>query len=68
MSNNCPYNTGAHPCELEIEYAINQAALQEAEECFGQIRKDYQLLREYTDKLEALLREHGIDYPVFYGW
>jgi len=52
---------------LEVEYMVAEEALREAEESFGQLREDYHHLREYTDLLETLLRNDGIDYPVFYG-
>ncbi len=67
MNNRCPYSA-KHRCELEIEHAVDQAALQEAEECFTLLRDDYHRLREHTDKLESILKDHNIDYPRFYVW
>lgn len=54
--------------DLEIDYQIAKAALQEAEEAFTKLREDYHALREHADELEAILQNHGIDYPDFYGW
>lgn len=54
--------------DLEIDYQIAEAALQEAEESFRKLRDDYNKLREHADKLEEMLREHGIEYPEFCGW
>lgn len=54
--------------ELELELMIANETIREAEEAFGQLRKDYHALREHTDKLEAILREHNIPFPAFWGW
>lgn len=54
--------------DLEIDYQIAEAALQEADEVFRKLREDYHELREHADKLEEILRNHGIDYPDFCGW
>lgn len=54
--------------DLEIEYMVAEEALREAGGCFDKLREDYHALWEYTDTLEALLRNHGIDYPEFCGW
>lgn len=54
--------------EMEIDLQIAEAALQEADEAFSKLREDYHELREHADILEALLRDHGIDYPDFCGW
>ena len=54
--------------ELELELTIANETIREAEECFDQLRKDYHALREHTDQLEAILREHNIPFPQFWGW
>ncbi len=54
--------------DLEIELAIAEETIREAEESFDLLRKDYHALREHTDKLEALLKTHNIDYPHFWGF
>ena len=54
--------------ELELELMIANETIREAEECFDQLRKDYHALREHTDQLEAILREHNIPFPQFWGW
>lgn len=54
--------------DLELEYIIAEEALQEAEESFTKLREDYNSLREHTDKLETILRNHGIIFPNFCGW
>jgi hypothetical protein len=54
--------------DLELDYMIAEEALREAEESFDKLREDYHALREHADMLEALLRNHGIDYPEFCPW
>lgn len=54
--------------ELELELLVANETIREAEEAFDQLRKDYHALREHTDALEALLREHNIPFPPFWGW
>ena len=54
--------------DLELELMVANETIREAEEVFDQLRKDYHALREYTDKLEAILKEHGIAFPEFWGW
>ena len=54
--------------DLEMEYQIAEFALQDANEAFEKLREDYHELREHADKLEEILREHGIEYPDFCGW
>lgn len=54
--------------DLKLELQIAECALQEADEAFTKLREDYQELREHADVLEALLRNHGIDFPDFCGW
>lgn len=54
--------------DLELDYMISEEALREAEESFTKLRKDYNSLRERTDQLEAILRNHGINVPDFCGW
>lgn len=54
--------------ELELELMIANETIREAEECFDQLRKDYHALREHTDQLEAILREHNIPFPQFWSW
>lgn len=54
--------------DLELDYMIANEALQEAEESFTTLREDYHSLREHTDQLETILRNHGINYPDFCGW
>lgn len=54
--------------ELELELMIANETIRETEECFDQLRKDYHALREHTDQLEAILREHNIPFPQFWGW
>ena len=54
--------------ELELELIVAQETIREAEEAFDQLRKDYHALRKHTDKLEAILKEHAIPFPVFWGW
>ena len=53
--------------DLELELVVANETIREAEEAFDQLRKDYQVLREYTDKLEAILKEHRIAFPSFGG-
>ena len=54
--------------DLELDYQIAEAALQEADEAFAKLREDYHALRAHTDELETILRNRGIDYPDFCGW
>ena len=54
--------------DLLIELAVANQTIKEAEEAFDKLRKDYHLLREHTDRLEAILREHNIIFPEFWGW
>lgn len=54
--------------DLEIELLMAQETIREAEECFDKLRKDYHALREHTDKLETILRDHDIPFPEFWGW
>ena len=51
--------------DLELDLMIANAALREAEEAFVKLRDDYAELRQYTDKLESILKEHGIPFPEF---
>ena len=53
--------------DLELDYQIAEAALQEAEEAFTKLREDYHALRAHADNLETILRNRGIDYPDFCG-
>ena len=53
--------------DLELELMVANETIREAKEAFDQLRKDYQALREYTDNLEAILKEHGIPFPSFEG-
>ena len=53
---------------LEIELLMAQETIREAEECFDKLRKDYHALREHTDQLETILRDHDIPCPEFWGW
>mgnify|MGYP000789128794 CR=1 FL=1 len=52
---------------LELELMVVNETIWEAEEAFDQLRKDYHALREHTDKLEAILKEHDISFPAFWG-
>lgn len=54
--------------ELELELMAANETIREAEESFDKLRRDYRALREHTDKLEAILKEHGIPFPAFWGW
>lgn len=54
--------------DLLAELAVANETIQEAEEAFDKLRKDYHALREHVDKLEAILREHNIPFPEFWGW
>lgn len=54
--------------DLEIELLMAQKTIREAEECFDKLRKDYHALREHTDQLETILRDHDIPFPEFWGW
>lgn len=54
--------------DLELELMVANETIREAEEAFDQLRKDYHSLREHADKLEAILKEHGIQFPAFWGW
>ena len=54
--------------DLLIELAVANQTIKEAEEAFDKLSKDYHLLREHTDRLEAILREHNIPFPEFWGW
>lgn len=54
--------------DLLTALAIANETIQKAEEAFGKLRKDYHALREHTDKLEEILREHNIPFPEFWGW
>ena len=40
--------------DLLIELAVANQTIKEAEEAFDKLRKDYHLLREHTDRLEAI--------------
>lgn len=51
--------------DLEIELMVARETIREAEECFDKLRKDYHALREHTDQLEAILRDHNIPFPKF---
>ena len=53
--------------DLAHKHVASQT-IKEAEEAFDKLRKDYHLLREHTDRLEAILREHNIPFPEFWGW
>ena len=53
--------------DLLIELAVANQTIKEAEEAFDKLRKDYHLLREHTDRLEAILREHNIPFPEVLG-
>lgn len=53
--------------DLELERMVANETIQEAEEAFAQLRKDYHALREHTDKLETVLKEHDIPFPAFWG-
>lgn len=54
--------------DLEIELLMAQETIREAEACFDKLRKDYHALHEHTDQLEAILRDHNIPFPEFWGW
>lgn len=54
--------------DLEIDLMVANETVREAEEAFEKLRKDYHALRKHTDDLEAILREHGIPFPEFWGW
>lgn len=54
--------------ERETELAVLNYTIQEAEEAFTKLRKDYNELRNHADVLEAILNDQGIDYPEFCGW
>lgn len=54
--------------DLELDYQIAEAALEEADEAFTKLREDYLALRDHADELKAILRNHGIEYPDFCGW
>lgn len=54
--------------DLLVELAVANQTIKEAEEAFDKLRKDYHLLREHTDRLEAILREHNIPFSEFWGW
>ena len=54
--------------ELELELLVANETIREAEEAFDRLRKDYHALREHTDTLESLLREHNIPFPPLCGW
>ena len=54
--------------DLELELQIAEYSLQEADEAFTKLRKDYHALRAHADALEELLRNHGIEFPEFCGW
>lgn len=54
--------------DLLTELAVANETIQEAEKAFDKLRKDYHSLREHTDRLEAILREHSIPFPEFWGW
>ena len=54
--------------DLLIELAVVNHTIKEEEEAFDKLRKDYHLLREDTDRLEEILREHNIPFPEFWGW
>lgn len=51
--------------DLELDLQIAEVALLEADEAFRKLREDYQELREHTDNLEAILRNHEISFPDF---
>lgn len=53
--------------ELELELMVANETIREAEEAFDKLCKDYHALREHTDKLEAILKEHNIPFPEFWG-
>lgn len=54
--------------DLELELMVSNETIREAEESFDQLRKEYHALREHTDKLESILKEHDIPFPKFWGW
>ncbi len=54
--------------DLELELMVANETIREAEEVFDRLRKDYHALREHADKLETILKEHGIPFPAFWGW
>ena len=54
--------------DLELDFQIAALSLQEADEAFTKLRDDYHELREHTEELETILRNHGIEYPDFCGW
>ncbi len=54
--------------DIEVELMVANETIREAEEAFDRLRQDYHALREHTDMLEAILREHKIPFPEFWGW
>lgn len=42
--------------DLLTELAVANETIQETKEAFDKLRKDYHSLREYTDRLEVILR------------
>ena len=51
--------------DLLVELAVANQTIKEAEEAFDKLRKDYHLLREHTDRLEAILRAATYHFPSF---
>lgn len=54
--------------ELELELMVAKETIREANEAFDKLRREYHALREYTDKLESILRNKNIKFPEFWGW
>lgn len=53
--------------DTKVELMVANKTIREAEEAFDRPRQDYHALREHTDMLEALLREHKIPFLEFGG-
>ena len=65
MSNYCAFSKD-HKCIQWTDYELTRYELEEANElCHGNWI-EIQHLRNYIDRLQALLTEHGIDIPSEY--
>ena len=62
MMKECPFNS-CSKCEIQVDYQVACAALQEAEELCSSNWKEISYLLDRLNLLEALLTEAGIDIP-----
>ena len=62
MDNYCAFSKN-HKCIKWMDYEITRHELEEADELCHDNWIEIQHLRQYIDRLQALLTEHGITIP-----